>query len=1143
MAHTASSSTCPSEPTDALLHKLAWLFEAHHARLARACAPSPQDEHGLAAWRPKFAGLRRYFAISPSPSVGDGQAVLLDARLACARLHTSEGASLGPIRSADWLAFDTTRPQTDAAQETQLSRLASTIIVQQVEEAMALVDAPPAALFDSASRMVTHLLSTGTAPLLAREATQAAEKMANGAQLEGWLVLEASRVRDMLAQLRITAHYFACVQGELVRDAASLACPDAPTTAAAAAAVAASAAATTTTAAPTSPATASSDAAVLCHGGCVGVGLEGAVALTSLLQPREWQRGAAAMPLGDACREQGASAAVPGRARQLLRIEDGDGCGVRYDVAEAAAAVARRQLVALASHYTNQRATATAAAAVAAAAAAAAAAEDGTATPRAQAHAAGLTAASTEVPAALELLSRLCRHELTFNIRKQHIVASLLELQRVAIDANDAAGLSQMIVDLIESRPRLQLDAVDLEASFTSENRALQLWQGLLTRVLGTSLAAGRLAAEQRLAAADELWLRGNAWEAAAARAVRRLDVLVRSTVQSAARAAKCADPLAISRLEGVVLLQALGEAEGLPARSSHTAAAGAAAAATAAAAAAAAAGAAAKKAAAEEEGGGSRRRKQGAPSTAATARQAVDSHDPRHACALARLALAQALAKYPAAASRAENATRAERETLARVTKLYARALEGAALWGSAQAAAVELETLRAVLALRQPALPWTSWLHLHPEIVAPEPPMGATVLSSAAELQAGLPPSSLEKLALSGVGVRARSLLQLQLAERHLLLLLLIAGKPAPATKAGGGTTAPPPTALLSKLAPAASLVGAAAVAAAVQTVALPVAVEEVLCRLQQGLDKACVAASAAAEENAASGLVGVAVAEAEEAAVADAEARVEASHQAVVAAGLLAHQGKSVDALDGAHHCLEAARMSLSRDEARHTQQRRAECAGLVREMERELVRLKQLADDVHKVSVAVPQRHEVEAEVQGLREARAAGRAPPEPVPGQLELHMVTEPAVRAHHKQLTNDVWQFVALSRLAAAARRARSRIGERASGPPSFPLQVASISAEEEAARLVEEAKVDYLDEEEAAAAAELKRRERHCLIDVCEDEAAQHERLRGVQAEFAELEIQRGAQARVGERLETRHLDMLYWKVRHRYVPITTH
>ena len=234
MAHSASSSVCPSEPTDALLHKLAWLFEAHHARLVRACALSPQDtsqpQQGVAAWRPKFAGLRRYFAISPSPSVGDGQAVLLDARLACARLHASEGAGLGPIRSADWLAFDTTRPRTDAAQEAQLSRLASTIIVQQVEEAMALVDAPPAALFDSASRMVTHLLSAGTAPLLAREATQTAERVANGAQLEGWLVLEASRVRDMLAQLRITAHYFACVQGELVRDAASLACPDAPTT-------------------------------------------------------------------------------------------------------------------------------------------------------------------------------------------------------------------------------------------------------------------------------------------------------------------------------------------------------------------------------------------------------------------------------------------------------------------------------------------------------------------------------------------------------------------------------------------------------------------------------------------------------------------------------------------------------------------------------------------------------------------------------------------------------------------------------------------------------------------------------------------------------------------------------------------------
>ena len=260
-------------------------------------------------------------------------------------------------------------------------------------------------------------------------------------------------------------------------------------------------------------------------------------------------------------------------------------------------------------------------------------------------------------------------------------------------------------------------------------------------------------------------------------------------------------------------------------------------------------------------------------------------------------------------------------------------------------------------------------------------------------------------------------------------------------------------------------------------------------------------------------------------------------EASHQAVVTAGLLAHHGKGVDALDGAHHCLEAARMRLSRDEARHTQQRRAECAGLVREMERELVRLEQLADDVHKVSVAVPQRHEVEAEVHSLREARAAGRAPPEPPPGQLELHMVTEPAVRAHHKRLTNDVWQFVALSRLAAAARRARARIGERASGPPSFALQVASVAAEEEAARLAAEAKVDYLDEAEAAAAAELRRRERHCLVDVCEDEAAQHEKLRRVRAAFAELEIQRGAQARVGERLETRHLDMLYWKARRRY------
>ena len=77
----------------------------------------------------------------------------------------------------------------------------------------------------------------------------------------------------------------------------------------------------------------------------------------------------------------------------------------------------------------------------------------------------------------------------------------------------------------------------------------------------------------------------------------------------------------------------------------------------------------------------------------------------------------------------------------------------------------------------------------------------------------------------------------------------------------------------------------------------------------------------------------------------------------------------------------------------------------------------------------------------------------------------------------------------------------------------------------------------MDYLDEAEAAAAAELRSRERHCLVDMCEDEAAQHEKLRGVQAEFAELEIQRGAQTRVGERLDTRHLDMLYWKVLHQY------
>ena len=115
-------------------------------------------------------------------------------------------------------------------------------------------------------------------------------------------------------------------------------------------------------------------------------------------------------------------------------------------------------------------------------------------------------------------------------MRKQRIVASLLELQRVATDA-DAAGLSQMIVDLIASRPPAA-GRRGLEASFTSENRALQLWQGLLTRVLGTSLAAGQLAAEQRLAAADELWLRGRAGRRRR-RAPRRLDALVRSTVQT----------------------------------------------------------------------------------------------------------------------------------------------------------------------------------------------------------------------------------------------------------------------------------------------------------------------------------------------------------------------------------------------------------------------------------------------------------------------------------------------------------------------------------------------------------------------------------------------------------------------------------
>ena len=43
----------------------------------------------------------------------------------------------------------------------------------------------------------------------------------------------------------------------------------------------------------------------------------------------------------------------------------------------------------------------------------------------------------------------------------------------------------------------------DFEACYASESRALQLWHALLTRMLGASLAAGRLAAEARAAEAE----------------------------------------------------------------------------------------------------------------------------------------------------------------------------------------------------------------------------------------------------------------------------------------------------------------------------------------------------------------------------------------------------------------------------------------------------------------------------------------------------------------------------------------------------------------------------------------------------------------------------------------------------------------
>ena len=59
----------------------------------------------------------------------------------------------------------------------------------------------------------------------------------------------------------------------------------------------------------------------------------------------------------------------------------------------------------------------------------------------------------------------------------------------------------------------------------------------------------------------------------------------------------------------------------------------------------------------------------------------------------------------------------------------------------------------------------------------------------------------------------------------------------------------------------------------------------------------------------------------------------------------------------------------------------------------------------------------------------------------------------------------------------------------------------------------------------------------QRHRLVEGCEDEQEQHRRLLDIQAELAEIEIQRGAQTREGEKLDTRHLDMLYWKVLHSY------
>ena len=148
-----------------------------------------------------------------------------------------------------------------------------------------------------------------------------------------------------------------------------------------------------------------------------------------------------------------------------------------------------------------------------------------------------------------------------------------------------------------------------------------------------------------------------------------------------------------------------------------------------------------------------------------------------------------------------------------------------------------------------------------------------------------------------------------------------------------------------------------------------------------------------------------------------------------------------------------------------------------------MERELVRLEQLADDVRKMSVAVPQRHEVEAEVHGLREARAAG-ARRRAAAGQLELHMVTEPAARAHLQAAHQR--RVAGRRALAPRRRRARARAHRRARVRPAELRAAGGVGrGGEEAARLAAEAKVDYVDEAEAAAAPS-SAAERHCLVDV---------------------------------------------------------